>query len=76
MATTPIKKIFDFHYDASFDNGLIEHEFDHVYVGTYTGNIKPNPTEVQDYCYKKIEEAILQLGEACYGTIVHVMCMI
>jgi isopentenyl-diphosphate delta-isomerase len=54
--TTTITKIFDFHYDASFDNGLIEHEFDHVYVGTYTGNIIPNPAEVQDYCYKKMEE--------------------
>jgi isopentenyl-diphosphate delta-isomerase len=54
--TTPVTKIFDFHYDASFDNGLIEHEFDHVYVGTYTGKIKPNPSEVQDYCYKQMEE--------------------
>ncbi|HEX8460985.1 MAG TPA: isopentenyl-diphosphate Delta-isomerase, partial [Segetibacter sp.] len=31
--TTSIKKIFDFRYNAAFDNGLIEHEFDHVYVG-------------------------------------------
>ena len=54
--TAPVTKIFDFHYDASFDNGLIEHEFDHVYVGTYTGKIKPNPSEVQDYCYKQMEE--------------------
>jgi isopentenyl-diphosphate delta-isomerase len=54
--TTLIKKIFDFHYDASFDNGLVEHEFDHVYVGTYSGKIRPNPAEVQDYCYKKMEE--------------------
>lgn len=54
--TTSLKKIFDFHYNASFDNGLTEHEFDHVYVGTYNGKIKPNPTEVKDYCYKKIEE--------------------
>ncbi|GEO11636.1 isopentenyl-diphosphate Delta-isomerase [Segetibacter aerophilus] len=54
--TTSLTKIFDFHYNASFDNGLTEHEFDHVYVGTYTGKIKPNPAEVKDYCYKKIEE--------------------
>jgi isopentenyl-diphosphate delta-isomerase len=54
--TTPIKKIFDFNYNASFDNGLVEHEFDHVFVGTYTGKIKPNPAEVQDYCYKTMEE--------------------
>jgi len=54
--SAPITKIFDFHYDASFDNGLIEHEFDHVYVGSYTGNIEPNPTEVQDFCYKNMDE--------------------
>src|SRR4249919_2599143 len=27
---TPLKKIFQFTYQASFDNGLTEHEFDHV----------------------------------------------
>ena len=57
--TTPIKKIFDFHYNAAFDNGLTEHEFDHVYIGTYDGKIKPNPAEVQDYCYKSLEEIAL-----------------
>jgi isopentenyl-diphosphate delta-isomerase len=54
--TTSLTKIFDFHYNASFSNGLTEHEFDHVYVGTYAGKIIPNPAEVQDYCYKKIDE--------------------
>lgn len=54
--TTPLTKIFDFHYNAAFNNGLTEHEFDHVYVGTFTGKINPNPSEVQDYCYKKMEE--------------------
>ena len=53
---TPLTKIFDFHYNASFDNGLIEHEFDHVYVGSFAGKINPNPSEVQDYCYKKMDE--------------------
>jgi len=54
--TIPLSKIFDFHYNAAFDNGLTEHEFDHVYVGTYTGKIAPNPSEVQDYCYKSMDE--------------------
>ncbi len=54
--TTPIKKIFDFQYHAAFNNGLTEHEFDHVYVGTYTGKINPNFAEVQDYCYKNMDE--------------------
>jgi isopentenyl-diphosphate delta-isomerase len=54
--TTPLTKIFDFHYHAPFDNGLTEHEFDHVYVGTYTGKVDPNSAEVKDYCYKNLEE--------------------
>ena len=54
--TTSVMKIFDFHYNAAFNNGLTEHEFDHVYIGTYSGTIHPNPSEVQDYCYKKMDE--------------------
>jgi isopentenyl-diphosphate Delta-isomerase len=48
---TPLQKAFDFIYKAPFDNGLTEHEFDHVFSGTYTGVIKPNPDEVSDFCF-------------------------
>jgi isopentenyl-diphosphate delta-isomerase len=54
--TAAVTKIFDFRYNAEFDNGLKEHEFDHVYFGTYSGKIIPNPAEVQDYCYKKPDD--------------------
>lgn len=54
--STSLKKIFHFQYNAPFCNGLTEHEFDHVYVGTYTGKINPNPSEVQDYCFKSLTE--------------------
>ena len=54
--TTILTKIYDFHYEAVFDNGLIEHEIDHVYFGKFTGEIIPNPSEVQDYCYKTLDE--------------------
>jgi len=53
---TPLKKVFDFIYKAPFDNGLTEYEFDHVFIGTYEGDIVPNAEEVSDYCYKSIEE--------------------
>lgn len=56
---TPLRKIFDFTYAASFENGLTENEFDHVFTGTYDGIIKANPEEVNDYCFKPIKE----LGE-------------
>jgi isopentenyl-diphosphate delta-isomerase len=53
---TGLKKVFDFIYKASFDNGLTEYEFDHVFIGSYDGDIVPNPEEVSDYCFKSVEE--------------------
>jgi isopentenyl-diphosphate delta-isomerase len=60
---TPLHKAFDFVYQASFDNGLFEHEFDHVYLGTYSGELYLNPEEVADYCYKSLEEIKEDLGK-------------
>jgi isopentenyl-diphosphate Delta-isomerase len=53
---TILEKVFDFIYMASYDNGLTEYEFDHVLVGTYVGEIIPNPDEVADFCFKSLEE--------------------
>ncbi len=44
-----LQKKFDFIYKAHFDNGLIEHEFDHVFFGTYDGFPVINPEEAHDY---------------------------
>jgi len=52
---TSLEKAFDFTYKAAFDNGLTEHEFDHVFVGKYDGEIFPNKEEVSDYCFKSID---------------------
>jgi isopentenyl-diphosphate Delta-isomerase len=54
--TTELQPLFVFTYKAEFSNGLIEHEFDHVYSGKYNGTISPNNSEVQDYGYKNFEE--------------------
>ncbi|MGB3008061.1 MAG: isopentenyl-diphosphate Delta-isomerase [Chitinophagaceae bacterium] len=53
---TTVEKIFDFIYKASFDNGLTEYEFDHVFTGEYDGPINFNKDEVMDYCYKTIPQ--------------------
>lgn len=58
----PLKKAFHFTYKSEFDNGLTEHEFDHVFFGTYEDEIKPNPDEVKDYCFKTMEEIKLTLA--------------
>lgn len=53
--TTSLAKAFAFIYKAPFDNGLTEHEYDHVFTGTYNGAVHPNPQEVSDYCYQSID---------------------
>ena len=35
--STPLTKVGHFTYRSEFDNGLIEHELDHVLVGEYNG---------------------------------------
>lgn len=59
--TTSLRKAFDFYYRAAFDNGLTEHEFDHVFVGQYEGALEVNPQEVMDYCFLSLEEIENQL---------------
>ncbi len=53
---TGLKKIFEFTYRSEFENGLTEYEFDHVFAGVYESIITPNREEVNDYCYKTIED--------------------
>jgi len=51
--TTELKESFDFIYRAHFDNSLIEHEFDHVFFGTFDGVPVINPLEANDYKWIK-----------------------
>lgn len=53
---TSLEKVFDLVYKAKFDNGLTEHEFDHVFAGEYDGEINFNKEEVMDFCYKEVKE--------------------
>ena len=54
--TTSLREKFRFIYKAEFDNGLTEHEFDHVFVGDYNKEIIPDPGEVADYKWVSVEE--------------------
>lgn len=44
----PLEFAFRFQYEAPFDNGLVEHEVDHVFIGRSTETPLLNPDEVQD----------------------------
>ncbi len=43
-----LREVASFVYHAEFDNGLIEHEFDHVVVGRCTRELDLNPAEASD----------------------------
>ena len=51
-----LKEKFTFIYKAPFDNGLTEHELDHVMVGFYDRNPKINLEEASDFCWMKMDE--------------------
>jgi isopentenyl-diphosphate Delta-isomerase len=53
---TSLKKVFEFVYKTEVENGLIEHEYDHVFAGVYEGAISINKTEVADYCFEEMEK--------------------
>jgi isopentenyl-diphosphate delta-isomerase len=44
-----------FIYKAKFDNGLTEHEFDHVLVGSYNHSPIINPNEVDSWKWMSME---------------------
>ena len=51
-----LEEIFKFIYKAPFDNGLTEHELDHVLIGYYNENPKINLEEVDDYTWMSISD--------------------
>lgn len=53
---TELKELFSFIYKAPFDNGLTEHELDHVMIGYYNGEPTTNPDEVEAWKWMDIDE--------------------
>ncbi len=52
---TPLKDAVSFIYKAPFDNGLTEHEYDHVLIGAFEEDPIINPDEVADWKWMSIE---------------------
>jgi len=51
-----LKELFHFIYKAPFDNGLTEHELDHVMIGYYNESPVINPDEVESWKWMDIDE--------------------
>ena len=56
-----LHKLFHFTYTANLENGLIEHEFDHVFAGRYNGDIPFNDREVRAVKFESPHELSAQI---------------
>jgi len=54
--STGLEFVTSFIYKAELDNGLFEHEFDHVFTGRYNGNPVPDAEEVAGWKYIGLDE--------------------
>ncbi len=51
-----LTELFNFIYKAPFENGLTEHELDHVMIGKFSGQPSINPDEVSDWKWMAIDD--------------------
>lgn len=58
-----LNEIFNFIYKKDVGDELIEHEFDHVFVGEYDGKVNPNPQEVDDYKWISLTDLDKEIKE-------------
>jgi len=54
--TTDLKETTSFIYKAPFDNGLTEHELDHIMLGYYENEPIINKQEVEDWKWMPLED--------------------
>lgn len=53
---TNLEESISFIYKAPFDNGLTEHEYDHILLGKFNQEPVINPSEVADWKWMSLEE--------------------
>lgn len=54
--TAELEDTISFIYKAPFDNGLTEHEFDHILVGNFNEDPALNPEEAEAWKWMKLED--------------------
>jgi isopentenyl-diphosphate delta-isomerase len=66
--TCELEEVFSFIYKAPFDNGLTEHELDHVMIGYYNEDPIINREEVEAFKWMTLEEVKvdMELNPALY----------
>jgi isopentenyl-diphosphate delta-isomerase len=54
--TASLNEVFSFIYKAPFDNGLTEHELDHVLIGYFDDEPNINKEEVEAYKWMQLDD--------------------
>ncbi|SDI00516.1 isopentenyl-diphosphate Delta-isomerase [Winogradskyella thalassocola] len=60
---TDLEEKTSFIYKAPFDNGLTEHEYDHVMVGYFNDDPNINPDEVESWKWMSLEAVKADIAE-------------
>lgn len=58
-----LKESISFIYKAPFDNGLTEHELDHILLGNYNSSPNINPEEVASWKWMLLEDVKSDISE-------------
>ncbi len=58
-----LRSAFEFVYRAELDGALVEHEYDHVFVGTHDAEPAPDPAEVEEWRWVSMNELRRGLNE-------------
>ena len=59
---TDLQESISFIYKAPFDNGLTEHEYDHVLIGKYNQDPVINKTEVASYKWMSLNDVRIDIA--------------
>ncbi len=58
---TPLEELFSFIYNAPFDNGLTEHELDHVLLGHHNAVPEINTEEVASWKWMDLDQVAKEI---------------
>jgi isopentenyl-diphosphate delta-isomerase len=57
-----MSEAFTFIYRAELDHNLIEHEYDHVFIGHYDGEVQPSPKEAETYAWLSVDSVLEEMN--------------
>lgn len=58
-----LRKVLAFTYRADVSGGLIEHEYDHVYLGYFDGEPHPDPQEALDWRWSEPADVLAWMAD-------------